>query len=640
VVREHVEYIDGPCLVSALISGAEWVASKRLHLNEINVFPVPDGDTGNNLTLTLKSAADSVRGLEDPSLGEACEALSRAVLVGARGNAGIILAQFVRGFAREAQGIERLYPRGFVEALESSVEGAYEAMAEPIEGTVLTVVREAVEEVARLVAGGEENFVELLLGMYGAAAESLDRTPELLPVLKEAGVVDAGGEGFVDLLEGILRMLRGEEVESVLDTISIVPPEAALNIEERDLKYRYCTEFMIEGPKADTGDVKVKFAGMGGSLVVVGSPGFVRVHIHTNSPEVVFDVAETFGDVTGRKVDDMREQHREFVRGALAGSGPDSPGPGAGEAPKVGAADPALEGGRRRASRDRRARGVRIVTDSSADISEQDAADLGITVVPLTINFEDQSYRCGLDLTTPEFYEKLESSWTLPTTSQPTPHDFLKAYEELSWETREVLSVHISSAMSGTVQSAQTAAGLVKGIEASVVDSRLASAPLGMVVMKAARAAQSGADLAELKTLVSNLCVRARVYFTVTDLDYLVRGGRIGRARAILGKMAGIQPILTIEDGMVTAAGKARGNRGVLDSLLELARGELDGGAGGMLGLVHARSPELAEDVHDAFSEEFGFEDVHVFELGGIVGTHVGPGTWGVSYFRRGPARR
>ena len=632
MARDHIRYIDGPCLVSALISGAEWVASKRQHLNEINVFPVPDGDTGNNLTMTLKAATNAVRGLRDASLGEVCDVLSRAVLIGARGNAGIILAQFIRGFVREAQGIDKLYPQGFVEALESSVRGAYEAMAEPTEGTVLTVARESVAEAARLVADGEGDFELLLEGMHQAAAESLARTPELLAVLKEAGVVDAGGEGFVDLLEGMLRLVRGEKVVPVLDSLPSGTPVAALGIQERDLKYRYCTEFLVEGPRADVGDVKVKLVGMGGSLIVVGSPGLVRVHIHTNSPDAVFDAATGFGNLSGKKVDDMREQHREFIRGAAEG------GEGA-DRDVEGEPEGTPPEGRRRLSRDRRRRRVRIVTDSSADLSEDLAADLGITIVPLSVNFDDGSYRCGVDITSDQFYEKLESSRTLPTTSQPTPHDFLQTYEELSWETRNILSIHISSAMSGTVQSARTAADGIAGVDVDVIDSRTVSAGLGIIVIEAARAAERGANLAELKMLVSNLSVRARIFFTVADLNYLVRGGRIGRARALLGKVAGIRPILTIEDGIVTAVEKARGDKGVLEALVELARPELDGGLGGMLGLIHACRPGAAADARGAFGDAFGFDEVHLFELGGIVGTHVGPGTWGVSYFRRKPGR-
>jgi DegV family protein with EDD domain len=630
--RDHIHYMDGACLISALISGAEWVASKRLHLNEINVFPVPDGDTGNNLTMTLKAATDAVRGLGDASLGEVSEALSRAILIGARGNAGIILAQFIRGFAREVQGTEKLYPTGFAAALESSVRGAYEAMAEPTEGTVLTVIRESVAEVSRLVADGEDDFVPLLEAMHGAAAESLARTPELLPVLKEAGVVDAGGEGFVDLLEGALRLVRGEKVEPILDSVRSDAPGVALGVKERDLKYRYCTEFLLEGPRADAVDVKVKLAGMGGSLVVVGSLVLVRVHIHTNSPDAVFGAVAGSGDIFGRKIDDMREQHREFIRGAVETDARSRQR--AGNEPAVVPSD-----GRRRSPRDRRRRRVRIVTDSSADLPEDVAADLGITVVPLTVNFEDANLRCGVDMNIGQFYEKLEGSRTLPTTSQPTPHDFLQTYEELSWSTRYILSIHLSSSMSGTTQSARTAASIVSGVDVEIVDSRVVSAPLGMTVIEAARAAERGADIAELKMLVSNLSVRARVFFTVADLDYLVRGGRIGLARALLGKMAGITPILTIEDGMVAPVAKARGDRAVLKALVELARPELDGGSGGMLGVLHARRPEAATAAGDVFNDAFGFDETHVFELGGIVGTHTGPGAWGVSYFRRKPAR-
>ncbi len=632
MARDRIPYIDGPCLISALVWGADWVASKRLHLNEINVFPVPDGDTGNNLAVTLKAATDAVRDLGEASLGEVSAALSREILIGARGNAGIILAQFIRGFASEVHGTEKLYPRGFAEALESSVTGAYEAMAEPVEGTILTVVRESVAEVSRLVADGEDDFLPILEAMHAAAADSLARTPELLPVLKEAGVVDAGGEGFVDLLEGMLRLVRGEEVVSALDAVASAAHGAARDMKARDLKYRYCTEFMLEGPRVDASEVKIRLAGMGGSLVVVGSPGLVRVHIHTNSPDAVFEAVTESGDLFGKKVDDMREQHREFIRGAAGGEGDST-------AEESGGREIASLDGRRGSRRDRRRRRVLIVTDSSADLPEDVAADLGVTVVPLTVNFEDASLRCGVDMKVHQFYERLESSRTLPTTSQPTPYDFLQTYEELSWETREILSVHLSSSMSGTTQSARTAASIVSGVDVEVVDSRVVSAPLGMTVIEAARAAERGADMAELKLLVSNLSVRARVYFTVADLDYLVRGGRIGLARAFLGKIAGITPILTIEDGMVAPAAKARGDKGVLETLVELARPELDGSSGSMLGLLHARRPEAAAAARDAFSAAFSFDETHVFELGGIVGTHVGPGAWGVSYFRRRPAR-
>lgn len=629
---ERIDYIDGARLADALVGGSEWVASKRVHLNEINVFPVPDGDTGTNLTLTLRAAADAVRALRERSLGEVASALSRAVLLGARGNAGIILAQFIRGFAREIQGVEKLYPRAFADAMTKSVDGAYEAMVEPIEGTILTVMRESVEELRCLVDGGESDFVVLLEGMHKSASASLARTPDLLPVLKEAGVVDAGGEGYVDLIEGAIRQLRGEEIERVLDSlpVNLGPPQ----IEERDLKYRYCTEFLIEGPDVDVGDLKVRMAGMGGSLVVVGNSGLARVHIHTNDPDAVLEAASRMGRIERRKIDDMREQHREFIRSAIPPVETSSDGAEADDA-----AAPGTLGRRRGQARDRRRRSVRVVTDSTCDLPDEIIQDLGITVVPLMVSFEDGSFRDGVDMSGAEFFRRLEAAKRLPTTSQPSPQDFQSVYEELSWETRAIVSIHISAAISGTVRSATSAAADTKGVEVKVIDSGLVCAPLGLVVMEVARAAQRGAELAELATLASNLSVRGRVFFTVGSLDHLVKGGRIGRARALMGKLARVRPVLTIEDGVITPAGTGHGDDGVLDRILELAGPELEGGSGGTLGLVATGDDGMAERLRQAFCDRFQFDDVQVFKLGCIVGTHAGPGTWGVGYLRRRPAR-
>ena len=597
-----IRYIDGPRFVNAFIAGAQWVATKRAHLNEINVFPVPDGDTGTNLTLTLKAATDAMRPLENRPLGEIAEALSRAVLLGASGNAGVIFAQFMRGFAGELEGTDRLYPPAFAAALATSVNGAYEAMAEPTEGTILTVMREATDEAVRMVDEGEGDFLRIISAMHRTAAESLARTPELLPVLKEAGVVDAGGEGFVDFLEGILRLFRGEDVGDALDALPTANHAVLPKMKEKDLKYQYCTEFLVESPDVDRDDLHILLVGMGGSLIVVGGPGLVRVHIHTNNPKKVFEAAEKFGDVRSRKVDDMRQQHREFIRKTVPAE-----------------------------------RHVRIVTDSTADIPDEVAEELGIVVVPLMVHFDDGSYRDGVDLSREEFYAKLAMAGNPPTTSQPTPQDFLERYEELSWETKAVLSIHISSKMSGTAQSAQTASEQVSGLSVKVIDSRTVSAALGLVVIETARAARRGASLAELEVLASALSARARIYFTVGTLDCLVKGGRIGRAQALVGKLARVKPVLTVGEGEIAAAAKAIGDRGVIDKLVELAAPELEGATDGMLGIVRAERPEIVERLDASFREPFGFDEVTTFEIGAIVGTHAGPGTWGVAYLRRGP---
>lgn len=628
-----INYIDGPRLARVIVAGAQWVATKRLHLNEINVFPVPDGDTGTNMTLTLKAAADAVRGAQERTLGEVASVLSRAVLIGARGNAGIILGQFLRGFAKEIQGVDRLYPRGFAKALADSIGGAYDAMSEPVEGTILTVIRESSEEASAAVEGGETDFIRILGRMRARAAESLASTPELLPVLKEAGVVDAGGEGFVDLLEGMLRCIRGEKAGDLLDSLPSVSLEKPIlpDIREQDLKYRYCTEFLLEGPRIDPADVRIRIAGLGGSLITVGGPGLVRAHIHTNEPEKVLDLARELGEIRDEKIDDMREQHREFIRtvvGARSGAGERRTSDSAGSRSGRSTRSPTAPGsGRHR---------VRVVTDSTADLPFDVAEKLGIAVIPLSVIFGDSAFRDGVDMTPSEFYSKLAASTKLPTTSQPTPGEFSDLYDGLSWETKAVLSIHISSKMSGTVQAARAARKGLEGLKVEIVDSGLVSIPLGMTVVAAARAAERGAALDELVSLVHDLAGRARVYFTVETLEYLSKGGRIGRARALAGRLMNVRPILTIEEGIIAPAARARGPRDVLDKLLELTANELTADCGGMLGIVHAQRPDVVGRIQSAFFDRFRFDEAMVAELGGIVGTHVGPGAWGVSYFRNG----
>lgn len=621
--------IDGPLLAQAIAAGSQWVAAQRVHLNDINVFPVPDGDTGTNLTLTLKAATEAVTEVQDRPLGEVASALSRSVLLGARGNAGIIFAQFLRGFASEIGGVDLLYASAFSRAFSAAVDTAYEALAQPVEGTILTVLRDAADEGARVVGAGETDFVRILSAMREAARRSLSTTPELLPVLHEAGVVDAGGEGFVDFLDGVARLVAGEDVGDALGAIPRPRVDALPRLKERDLKYRYCTEFIVEGPRANPGDLKVRLVGLGGSLVVVGGDGIARVHVHTNEPALAMRMAGEFGKLKGEKIDDMREQHREFIR-AHAGQEKGSVGGGATTHGRHATGD--RQGGRY--AGERLGRHVRIVTDSTSDLPENVVDELGVTVVPLSVCFGYDTYRDGVELTRQGFYTRLAECDELPTTTQPTPEDFLSVYGTLSWETKAALSIHLSSEMSGTVASAIAAADRVSGLEVEVVDSKLVSVSLGLVVIELARAARRGASLSELVAMAEDLCRRARVYFTVGTFDYLVKGGRIGRAQAVAGKVTGLKPILTVEDGTVTSAGRALGDHGVMHRIVDLAAAEIDGGSGGTLGVVHAGRPEIVDRIRESFFTRFGFEEVRVFELGCIVGAHAGPGTWGVSYFR------
>lgn len=593
-----ITFLDGPRLSRAIIAGSQWVAAQRVHLNDINVFPVPDGDTGTNLTLTLKVASDAVDAVGGRPLGEVASALSTSVLLGARGNAGIILAQFLRGFAREIRGVDRLYAPGMARALSAAVSGTYHAMANPVEGTMLTVLRDASEAAGSSVDAGETDLAVVLRAMRSVAARSLARTPELLPALRDAGVVDAGGEGFVDFLDGIARLLDGDEIGDALASIPLVAAPVATGMREGGLKYRYCIEFIVEGPGVRPEDVKVLLAGLGGSLTVIGDDGLARVHIHTNDPERAMSTAAGLGRLSGKKIDDMRKQYREFIRAHAGG----------------------------------RSGRVRIVTDSTADLPADVADRLEVIVVPLGVCFGLEAYTDGVDITRDEFYSRLDEQKEVPTTTQPSPEAFLDVYQSLTREGQEVLSLHISSEMSGTVRSAREAACRLDVGRVTVVDSRLTSAPLGLIVLELARASRDGACIPELIALAERLVGLARVYFTVGSLDYLARGGRIGRSRALASKLTRVKPVMTICEGRVSPVGRVAGDRGVMTRIAEIAASEVEGREVDTLGVVHAGRPDVVDWVRSALAARMGFREILPFKLGCVVGAHAGPGTWGISY--------
>jgi len=291
-----------------IAAGTEWVTRNRDYLNRINVFPVPDGDTGSNMSLTLAAAVREMEGVGETSLEATVKAAAWGALMGARGNSGIILSQVLAGLTEGIEGRERLFAEDIALGLSRGVKKAYHAVLHPKEGTILTVVRETAER-AEEAARTEKDFLRLLEGMVESARSSVERTPSLLPALAEAGVVDAGGQGFVCFLEGMLRLMQG-------DAASDVPVEEATafegnprEAEEYRWSFRYCTEFILKGSRISEDAIKAHLAVLGDSVVVVGDTRLARVHVHTSQPEEVLRYASTLGRVSSIKVDDMLVQH-------------------------------------------------------------------------------------------------------------------------------------------------------------------------------------------------------------------------------------------------------------------------------------------------------------------------------------------
>ena len=318
-----IERIDASTARKLFLGGAYNLSSKKEIINELNVFPVPDGDTGTNMTMTVMSAVKDVMALpESADMRTVCKAIATGSLKGARGNSGVILSQLLRGFTRVISEYEEVTVPVLSAALEKATETAYKAVMKPKEGTILTVARGISDKAAELAESGEEFTVESFVGAVTAHGEKvLSETPELLPVLKEAGVVDSGGQGLIEVLHGIMDVLEGRRTEFDFSDAGVSGASGAArgasrdDISTADIKFGYCTEFIIKLERVfnaqNEADLKAFLQSIGDSIVCVAMDDIVKIHVHTDHPGKAFEEGLKFGQLTAMKVDNMREEHEE-----------------------------------------------------------------------------------------------------------------------------------------------------------------------------------------------------------------------------------------------------------------------------------------------------------------------------------------
>ena len=308
-----IQCIDGKKFRDMFVSGANNLQNNKDLVDKLNVFPVPDGDTGTNMSLTISYAIKELAKVQNDNVTDIGKALSKGSLMGARGNSGVILSQIIRGIAKSVEGKENLNVIDLANAFKNGSDTAYKAVIKPIEGTILTVVRES-GEYAENIAQEDMDMIEFLELVVEKANESLNKTPELLKALKEAGVVDSGGKGLVFIYEGMLSSLKGNNIELVEGGISSdTNVSVEQNISTEDIKYQYCTEFILETNKVDDLTVRERFMKYGDSLAVVGDEGVIKVHVHTNDPGLAIQEALSYGQLLTIKVENMKLQHENKV---------------------------------------------------------------------------------------------------------------------------------------------------------------------------------------------------------------------------------------------------------------------------------------------------------------------------------------
>lgn len=314
-----VQTIDAKMLQKMFLAGAKGLEAKKEYINELNVFPVPDGDTGMNMTMTIMAAAKEVANLQNPTLTELGKAISSGSLRGARGNSGVIMSQIFRGFVKELKGLDIIDVTALGNGVQHAAETAYKAVMKPKEGTILTVAKAGADKSMDLLVNGDtDDIIKFCDEVAAEMEEALLQTPELLPVLKQAGVVDSGGEGLMTFIRGALDALKGKATDFTVNTgtaTRVVNGSVGAS-EEEDIRFGYCTEFIImleRGEDVVESQLKEYLQKIGDCVVVVADDDIVKVHVHTNDPGLAIQKALTYGSLTSMKIDNMREEHQEKV---------------------------------------------------------------------------------------------------------------------------------------------------------------------------------------------------------------------------------------------------------------------------------------------------------------------------------------
>ena len=589
-----ISKLDSEKLYYSFVSGAQEVIKNKNSLNEINVFPVADGDTGSNLSSTMHAIILEAK--ISGSVKETMNSIADAALTGARGNSGIIIAQYINGIFLNLMDEETITIPSFAETVKNAVPYAYQAISDPVEGTIITVIREwadAVYSHKDLSA----NFSELFSKSLIAANKSLEATTSRLKVLQDSKVVDSGAKGFVYFLQGFATFLRTGKVDL---EVSDEPEDLSFNEElihsQGEIHHRYCTEALLSGDSIDLEALKAELALYGDSLIVAGNNHKARIHIHANAPEQVFQVLRKKGIILQQKADDMvRQNESAFDR-------------------KYDTA---------------------LITDSIADIPQAMLDHYQVHMLPLNLNFDNTSYLDKVTMTPELFYPLLEETIEYPKSSQPNPIVVEKYLETVLSHYDKVIILTVAKEQSGTNSVFQNAVSkkLHQGKKIAVIDSKRNSGAEGLLVMKAAEMIAAETPFDEIVGAIERLRDRTNIFVSVNNLKYMVRSGRLSKVSGMAAMTINLKPVVSIDaEGKGSIAEKAfseKGNEKKLFRLLEKvnAQEEISRYA-----IVHANNPEKAEAYRKRSVVLLGKEPEYIMNISTIVGMSAGVGTVAISY--------
>jgi uncharacterized protein len=594
IVADPLIELDGRNLYYAFVAGARKVIAHQTELNRINVFPVNDGDTGSNLAATIRSAIELLQ--PDRSYKITADRIAESTLLNARGNSGIIFAQFFYGLSNETGEFRSVTLQQFAEAIGRTVSYVYEAVAKPVEGTMLTVIREMAEYINSSWSRFSD-FNNLITSSYEVLKKSLIETRTKLAILQKNNVVDAGARGFVLFFEGIMEFINKGNVRELVNDITI--PVSLPAIEEtitENMDFRYCTEAIIKNCRIEKKSLVSTLESFGNSVVVAGANKMLRLHLHTNDPAALFNNLRDKGTLTFQKADDMI-RHYQIVN--------------------------------------ERKWKIAVVTDSTCDLAPDLLEKYQINMLPLNINFGENHYLDKITMQPEQFYSMLDEASDFPTSSQINESALANLFSHLATHYDSVIAVHLSDKLSGTFYSSQKAAQKISSElnkPITVLNSRNLSGSLGLIVLRIAQAIESGYSHDEIVKLAEKWIKNTRIFVSVKTLKYMIRGGRLSAARGLIARILNVNPVVSLDEtGKAIIFGKTFSQDANMELVMKYIRKiNYDNKIWNYI-IMHAGNPEAAEWYSERMENLTGKMPVSVVNISPVIGANAGIGAASVA---------
>ncbi len=549
--------IDGRNLYYMFLAGANKIIENQSNLNKINVFPVPDGDTGTNMASTVRSVIDTLE--PEHSYKSMADSIAESTLINARGNSGIIFAQFLYGMSCETGEFHKVSLSHFIESIKSSVKYVYKAVSNPVEGTMLTIIRTWAEFIDANKAKFSD-FNQLFLKSKSILEASLAETKTQLEVLRKADVVDAGANAFFIFIQGMIELIKSKNIRSLISYDQSIASFEELDEQiPEDVKFRYCTEGILKDISLEHEALSKILQQHGDSVVVAGAKKTSRIHVHTNNPALLFKELENYGTITFQKADDMVRQSEAVYK--------------------------------------RKAK-IALVTDSACDLPAGLFDEHQIHMLPLNINFGENHYLDKVTIKSEQFYEKLKHDKDFPKTSQINEISFRNLYSHLASHYDAIIAVHLTEKFSGTFHSSVKAAAKVSkefGKKIAVIDSRNISGAIGLIVLRIAQAIERGEEFDNVVEEAKNWVSETKIFVSVKTLKYMVKGGRVSPLKGMLARLMNVKPIVSMDsEGKSEIFGKTYSQRSNMEKVIKHVKEISQSKKIWNYILLHANNPEGA----------------------------------------------